>query len=405
VTALPPALRALAQAATSLARGSASARLALARLDGLVDPAALPPEVRGAVAKAIGRAAEQTPAPLGAGEAERVLRAAWGRPPRRVLEALELDHPLSAGPLGQVHAARLGGDPVTVELRRPGLERAIRGDLALLDGVASPLRAAFPRLDTTAWLRAVREQVLDELDLEHAAGQQRRVGRALRDLDDVVVPEVHADLAAPGVLVAARLEGPTLAEDRPADRGAAARTLVLAHATAARAGIAPVDARPDHVVLLGGPRLGLLGTGAAVAVDRGRVESWLAALAAVRDGDAETLGRVGDGLGALGTEDAEAALALTREVLDGLMPDPPAPARLDAEALAGVGERALDALPALFALARRATPAPEDGPLARMLGQLALVLARLAASEDWARLPTPARGSAGRRSPRSGPGP
>ena len=402
MTALPPALRTLAQAATAVARGSASARLALARLDGLVDPAALPPEVRGAVAKAIGQAAEQAPGPLGAREAERALRAAWGRPPRRVLEALELDCPLSAGPLGQVHAGCVGGEPVTVELRRPGLERVVRGELALLDGVASPLRAAFPRLDAASWLRAVREQVLDELDLEHAAGQQRRVGRALRDLDDVVVPRVHAELAAPGVLVAARLQGPTLAEDRPADPGAAARTLVLAHATATRAGIAPVDARLEHVVLLGEGRLGLLGTGAAVAVDRARVERWLAALAAVRDADAETLGRVGDGLGILGTGDAQAALALTREVLDELVSGP---APLDPGALAGAGERALDALPALFALGRRAAPAPADGPLARMLGQLALVLARLAASEDWARLATPARGPAGPRSPRSGPGP
>jgi ABC1 atypical kinase-like domain len=397
---IPPQLRALLDAAASLARSAPTARLALAALDGLVDPDAVPAPRRERVAASLARASAGAPAQLAPNEVERALRRAWGRPPGRVLDALELERPLAAGALGQVHAARLDGAPVTVELRRPELERAVRADLALLDGLAPPLRTAFPALDVAAWLRAVREQALDELDLEHAAGLQRRVARAVRDVDGLVVPAVHGALAAPGVLVADRLAGPTLADERPDDPARAARVLLAAHVTAARAGIAPVNPRPEHVVLLGAGRLGLLGTGAAVPVDRPRVEAWLRALAAVRGEQAGALARaLAADLGVLATEDAEAALALARGIFGALATGP---ARLDAATLAAAGGRALDALPAVFDLVRRGSPVPEDAALARMLGQLALVLARLEANEDWlapAATRPPAR--AGPRSPRS----
>jgi predicted unusual protein kinase regulating ubiquinone biosynthesis (AarF/ABC1/UbiB family) len=395
----PPALRALLEATASLARTAPSAQLALATLHALVDPAVVPHAVRGPVVAALDRAEARAPGPLGAREVERLLRAAWGRPPARVLDAMELDRPLRAGPLGQVHDARLEGEAVTVEVRRPGLERTVRGDLALLDGLAAPLGAAFPALDAGAWLRALRAQALDELDLEHAAGLQRRVRRALRDVPGVVVPAVHSELATPDVLVAERLDGPTLAQERPADAASVARALVGAHVAAARAGIVPVDARPEHVVLLADDGIGLLGTGAAAPVRPERVDGLLAALGAVRDDDPAALGRALADLGLLDARDAPDALALAREVLGELADGP---ARLDAGLLAAAGGRALDALPALFALARRAAALAEDAPPARALGQLALVLARLEASEDWARLAaTRAPGPAGRRPARS----
>jgi ABC1 atypical kinase-like domain len=402
----PPGLRALVEAATSLARGSTTARVALWALDGLLDPAAVPAELRARTTDLLDRAAAAAPAPLRARQVEQVLRRAWGRPPTRVLEELELDEPLAAGALGQVHGARLDGEAVTVEVRRPGLERAVRGDLALLDGLAAPLRSAFPALDAGAWLRAVRAQVLDELDLEHAASLQRRVARALRDVDGVVVPAVRGELAAPVVLVAQRLMGPTLAQERPADPAGVARVLLRAHLAAARAGVAPFDARPEHVVLLGGGRIGLLGAGAAAPIARRRVEAVLEALAAIGAGDAAALGRALDAeLAVLGTPDAEVALTIARAVLGDLVDGP---ARLDAAALAAAGGRALEVGGALSRLARRATPAPEDGPLARMLGQLVLVLARLEASEDWVEVatrPTRPRARGARRSPRSAASP
>ena len=160
----------------------------------------------------------------------------------------------------------LGGAPVAVKVRRAGLDNAVRADLSLLDALRPPLRGAFPVAGRRrAAPRRIREQALDELDLEHEAAQQRAVGRALRDVAGVVVPRPTPSWRAAPVLVSGWLDGPTLADHDPADPSAVARALVAAHVTAARGGLVLIDPRPNHVVLLDDGRVGLLGTGNAVA--------------------------------------------------------------------------------------------------------------------------------------------
>ena len=99
------------------------------------------------------------------------------------------------------------------------------------------------------------------------------------------MPRAHTELAAPGVLVSDLLTGPTLAEGgRFDDPAAAATALVHAHVTAARdAGIALLDARPGHIVVLRDGRIGLLGAGVARQVSPARAALGLDALAALRD--------------------------------------------------------------------------------------------------------------------------
>jgi hypothetical protein len=60
--------------------------------------------------------------------------------------------------------------------------------------------------------------------------------------------------------------------------------------------------------------------------------------------------------------------------------------RLTARVLCGLTERALAALPVALPLAARLTPDPGDLWPLRMLGQLAALLARLDATEDWGAL-------------------
>ena len=153
----------------------------------------------------------------------------------------------------------------------------MRADLALLDLLRPPLASLLPQTDTGALLAAIRERALDELDLLHEAEQERAAGRVLRRTTaGVETPVVHLDLATPAVKVAGWLEGPTLDDQLPADPQAVARTLLAAHADAARAGLVLTDARPNHVVLLHDGGIGLLGTGGAAAVDRERVARQIA---------------------------------------------------------------------------------------------------------------------------------
>jgi predicted unusual protein kinase regulating ubiquinone biosynthesis (AarF/ABC1/UbiB family) len=324
---------------------------------GLVDPEALPDELRVGVMRELERAHAASCDPLDARTVERALKDAWGRGVAKALDDFDPE-PLAVRAAAQTHRGVADGVPVAIRVRRPGLERAVRADLALLDAVAGPLAAALPRADARALLRAIREQALDELDFEHEASTQRRVARAARDVEGLTIPAAHPELCAEGVLVTDLLEGATLADGaRPHDPGAAARALVAVHVAAARAaGLALLDARPGHVVVLPEGGIGLLGAGVARPVDRARVERAIAALAAIPATHA-VLGSIADG-----------------------------PARLDAAALKELSLRGFDAAPAAFALAADADPHPDDIWLARATGHLVATLARLEATEDWPRL-------------------
>jgi hypothetical protein len=372
---LPTALRALLEAGGALVRRSASGRMALARAAALVDPAALPggpAELPAPLADA--RAAAD--APLDEREAERRLK--------RVVAAWDAE-PLAVAPASQVHRGTTDdGDAVAVKLQRPGLAAGVRSDLALLDALAGPLRQAFRALDAGALLREVREAALDELDLEHEASNQRQARRALRGVDGLVVPAPDLSRSDEDVLVTELLDGPTLADAAPDDPGRAARTLLAAHVTAARAGIALTDPRPSHVILLAGGDVGLLGTGAARPVDRERVAAGLDAAAALRAGDEDAFAdAVAGRLRLLPDPAARKAYVLLGELLDGLLSGP---ATLDAAALRGIAERAVRRLDPLVDLAAVVTPRPADLGAARSLLQLAALLARLEATEDWGAL-------------------
>lgn len=387
---LPPALRTLVDVGMGLVRRAPSARIAIVRAGGLVDVAALPPEFRDGVEREVAAAREATCEELRPKEIERLLREAWGRPPGKVLDDLDTE-PLAVRPASQVHRASFDGADVAVKVRRPGVERAVRNDLAMLDALGPPLRAAFPALDAGAVLRDLRELTLDELDYEHEASQQRRVARAVRGCPGIEVPRPHLELCESGVLVTDLLDGETLADGaRPKDAGAAAHALVDAfRAATLEAGLAPIDPRPSHVLVRRDGSLGLLGAGIARPVERERAQQALDALDALASDDPAAFAKVVASSRILPAAEAREAHGVLRDLLDGLLDGP---ARLDAAALLGITDRALAATPRLFALAAAASPQPQDLALGRMLGQLVAVLARFGATEDWrilARHPRP----------------
>jgi hypothetical protein len=383
-TDLPPAVTALIDVGLGLARRAPSARLAIARAGGILEPEAMTPELAALVEREVTAAREAVCVPLDRKTVEGVLKNAWGQAPAKALDDFDPD-PLAVTPAAQVHRGELDGTQVAIKVRRPGVERSVRNDLTLLDVLAAPLRSAFPRLDAVAVLRDAREQALDELDFEHEASTQRRVARALRDVDGVTVPRPHLDLCTGEVLVADFAPGTTLAGGaRPDDAGAAAHALVAAvRASVLDAGLAPVDLRSSHVVVGRRGELALLGTGVSRPVDRTRAQDALRALQALASDDTDAFASTVAANGILEEATAREAIPILRDVLGGLLDGP---ATLDAAAIRDLGERARDHAPALARTAMAAAPHPEDLALGRTLGQLVAVLSRLEAHDDWVTL-------------------
>ena len=233
--------------------------------------------------------------------------------------------PVAVTPGAQVHRGVLDGEPVAVKVLRPGPWRhPFARTCRCSRGCSTPLASAFPAIDASAILREVRERVLDELDLEHEAGVQRRFHRALRRHAEVVVPAPVTRLAHPAVTVSEWIDGVPLRDAADAVTRACA-TLVRFSLGAQRSlGVAHADIDPDDVLALPDGRIAVLDFGAVASVSPERVDASVDGLDAFAANDGEALGRVLEGTGSLPAELGPTALSLARHALGPLGDDAPA---------------------------------------------------------------------------------
>jgi len=370
-----PALQRLLDTARGVAGRSRTVQAAIARLEGVALPEHLPDRVREDVLAAIERARAETSWRLPVSDVERQLAGE--------LDSLE-DAPDAVEAHAQTHRAVLDGAAVRVKVGRPGLAASARSDLSLLDLMAAPARTAFPALDVGPLIREVRDRAVAELDFEHEAALQRRVGRALRPVEGVHVARVILDQCSECVVVAEEAPGTPLADPAAlngVDRTAVARRLVTVFCGAPGAlGMVLADARAAETYVEKDGTVTLQWVGAGREVDPRRLEAAVGAAQALRIDDPEAFALALKALGLLEHGDAVAAHALLREVLGPLVAGP---ARLDAEALRDAADRALDRGPELLGLATRVTAQPEDLWALRALGHTVSLLARLEVEEDW----------------------
>jgi predicted unusual protein kinase regulating ubiquinone biosynthesis (AarF/ABC1/UbiB family) len=379
------ALRALADAGLRLVRQTVSARIALASLHDVVDVRMAPAPWRDELAAVLRAAHAEALSPVPAKDLEKVLRDAWGGKPSSEVDGLDLHVPAAVTPTSVVLRGTREDEPVAVKVLRPGLAEALRADLGLIDAMALPLKAAFPRLDATGVLREARERLLDEMDLEHEASVQRTLSRRLRRHATLHVPAPVTSLGAERVAVSAWVDGRDVAEVAASgtaeERATLARALVAFHVGSAREGTLHADPHPGHALLMDDGRTAFLDPGATAQVDPARVDLGLAALDALRGDDAEAFGTALEALGFLPADRGADALEAVRRVLGPFAA--PGPVLLDAEAVHDLGRRAVERWREGLALAGAGTLPPGDLWPARMLGSLVATVARLEVEEDW----------------------
>jgi predicted unusual protein kinase regulating ubiquinone biosynthesis (AarF/ABC1/UbiB family) len=114
----------------------------------------------------------------------------------------------AAASIGQVHRAELlDGRPVAVKIQYPGIAEALDADLRNAGTIVRLARALAPGLDAKAIAKELRERVMEELDYEYEAQNQRTFSRAYREHPFVYVPEVITRLSRRRVLVTELVEG------------------------------------------------------------------------------------------------------------------------------------------------------------------------------------------------------
>ncbi|HEV7944086.1 MAG TPA: AarF/ABC1/UbiB kinase family protein [Solirubrobacteraceae bacterium] len=138
----------------------------------------------------------------------RVIEDDLGEPIRKVFATFD-EEPIAAASIGQVYKATLreDGRAVAVKVQYPGVAAAVRADLQNLDMIMRLLKRMTPQLDVKALAGEVRERIVEELDYELEAQNQRALGRIFRGHPFIVVPEVMSDLSRERVLVSELIEG------------------------------------------------------------------------------------------------------------------------------------------------------------------------------------------------------
>ena len=142
--------------------------------------------------------------PFSGEQAVAVIERAYGGPIDRYLQAFERK-PAASASVAQVHFARLSdGSEVAVKVLRPGVEKVIQRDLAVLYTVArlaSRYSADARRLRPIEVVDEFNKTLQDELDLRREAANASQLRANFADSDMMYVPRVYWDLARRDVMV------------------------------------------------------------------------------------------------------------------------------------------------------------------------------------------------------------
>lgn len=133
------------------------------------------------------------------------IRAELGRHPEELF--LEWDPvPIAAASIGQVHRA-LWRDPATgqeralaVKVQYPGVDTAIESDLATADLLGTVLKQGFGGLEPDEMVAEIKERIVEELDYEREARNQREFAEFYRDHPFIHVPGVVDQLSTKRVI-------------------------------------------------------------------------------------------------------------------------------------------------------------------------------------------------------------
>ncbi|HMJ24334.1 MAG TPA: AarF/UbiB family protein [Pyrinomonadaceae bacterium] len=112
--------------------------------------------------------------------------------------------PTAAASLAQVHRARMrDGRLVVVKVQRPGVRETIVEDLESLESIAEFIDAhteVGKRYEFSNMLTELRQSLLRELDFKSEAGNLLRLRSALREFEQIIIPEPIEDFTTSRVL-------------------------------------------------------------------------------------------------------------------------------------------------------------------------------------------------------------
>src|SRR3954464_5357852 len=268
------------------------AAMKIGQLASFIDTDFLPPEYRELYQEKLSALRSEAPT-MEWKQVKQVLDEEWDDPVEELFEDFEHDAAAAAS-IGQVHRASLpDGRRVAVKVQYPGVARALRADMQNAGMMLRFAKALVPGLDAKAAAEELKERVLEELDYEYEAQNQRSFARGYRGHPFIYVPDVVTRLSTDRVLVTEWVDGmgfedvkelPQEDKDRFAEivfRFCFGSIYHLQHFNA--------DAHPGNYILMEDGKVSFLDFGMTKQLDKEQIELEIAAVEATLDEDPEEL--------------------------------------------------------------------------------------------------------------------
>jgi predicted unusual protein kinase regulating ubiquinone biosynthesis (AarF/ABC1/UbiB family) len=268
------------------------AAMKIGQLASFVDTDFLPEEYRELYQDKLANLRSEAPA-MPWKKVKGVLEEEWEDPVEELFEEFEQEAAAAAS-IGQVHRAKLpDGRRVAVKIQYPGVADALRADMQNAGMIMRLAKAIAPGLDAKAAAEELKERVLEELDYEYEAQNQRAFSRGYRGHPFIYVPDVVTRLSRGRVLVTEWVDGvgfdevkalPQADQDRFGEivfRFCFGSIYHLLHFNA--------DVHPGNYLLMDDGRVAFLDFGMTKQLDREQVALEIAAVGAAAERDPERL--------------------------------------------------------------------------------------------------------------------
>jgi predicted unusual protein kinase regulating ubiquinone biosynthesis (AarF/ABC1/UbiB family) len=362
------------------------------QLASFVDVDFLPPEYRAIYQEKLGSLRDAAPA-MGWDKVRALLEHEWEQPVEKVMASIS-EEAMAAASIGQVHRGVLhDGREVAVKVQYPEIADALAADLDLASVLIGLGKAIAPGLDPRQVAGELRERVLEELDFELEAQQQRTFERAYRGHPFIFIPPVVTSLSRRRVLVSewvngARFDQILALESEERDR-VGEIIFRFFFGSLDRVGRFNTDPHPGNYLLLQDGRMAFLDFGNTVSMDPRTLELQRRALLAAISEDADSFARAADDLGYvrdLDRLDREALLTQLALVGDWYLKD--RELRIDPDYVASVIGALIDprAFEGAKQLVRQIKVPPEEIWVRRVETSVLAVLGRLQAQRNWHRI-------------------
>jgi predicted unusual protein kinase regulating ubiquinone biosynthesis (AarF/ABC1/UbiB family) len=362
----------------------------IGQLASFVDVEFLPPEYREIYQEKLSGLRDAAPA-MSWGKVKRVLESEWDEPVEELFSEFEHEA-LAAASIGQVHRGVLAdGRRVAVKVQYPEIADALEADLDLASVLVSLGKIIAPGLDPRLVAGELRERVLEELDFELEAQNQRTFARAYRDHPFIFVPPVVTSLSRRRVLVTEWVDGKRFEEILQLDQAQRDRVgeimVRFFYGSMQRLGRFNTDPHPGNYLLGDDGRMAFLDFGNVAEVSDREVTR--KALDAAMDADADSFTNAADQLGYvrdLGKIDRELLLAQALALGDWYLQD--RELTVDPDYVAAIIASLIDprAMEGSLRLVRQLRVPREEIWMRRVEVSVLAVLGQLRATRNWHRI-------------------